>query len=320
VLVISYDKDPHYDKWIEAIKKRKPLKQSAKFKVEYCNLNASKDEAKVRKLFTKLSMFGPDGRILRYSSSIAKFNYYVKDDNITLRAKLLNDKNGVKEPLNNVFVHVESKQNDTLAKTKTDRYGDFEVSIPNNQSDYVIRAEPREDAKNVLLVTQEGVEISRFQKKLSGFEYRLLMADILELSDLKTTDDIALKYNKFLDSDNSQLLVVENITYDLKQFTIDKESEDILNKVVTILKDNPKTKLEVISHTDAQGDEASNLVLSEKRAGAVVNYLMASGISGSRLKAIGKGESQIRNRCVNGIPCSNKEHGYNRRTEFKFIR
>jgi hypothetical protein len=37
-----------------------------------------------------------------------------------------------------------------------------------------------------------------------------------------------------------------------------------------------------------------------------------------RLKAEGKGETEIRNRCINGVDCSDKEHEYNRRTEFKF--
>ncbi|MGZ3884306.1 MAG: OmpA family protein [Bacteroidia bacterium] len=320
LLVLSYDKDQQYNKWAETIRRQKPFKQSTKYKTAYYNLNTSKDEAKVRQLFTKLSLIGPDGRILRFSSSIAKFNYYVKDDNITLKAKLLSDNDGVKKPLNDVLVHVDSRQNDTLAKTRTDIYGDFELKIPNNESDYVIRAEPKENAKTILLVTQEGMEISKFQKKPNGFEYRLLKADILELSDLKMDEDISLSYKKFKNSDNSQLLIAENIVYDLKQFTIDKTSEETLNKVVTILKDNPKTQLEVISHTDSQGDDASNQSLSEKRARAVVDYLVANGISVSRLKPIGKGESQIRNRCGNGVPCSDKEHAYNRRTEFRFIR
>jgi outer membrane protein OmpA-like peptidoglycan-associated protein len=49
-----------------------------------------------------------------------------------------------------------------------------------------------------------------------------------------------------------------------------------------------------------------------------VSYLNSQGIDIKRLKAEGKGETEIRNRCVNGIDCSDKEHEYNRRTEFKF--
>ena len=39
-----------------------------------------------------------------------------------------------------------------------------------------------------------------------------------------------------------------------------------------------------------------------------------------RLKAIGKGETEIRNRCANNVVCSDKEQEFNRRTEFKFVK
>ncbi len=79
-------------------------------------------------------------------------------------------------------------------------------------------------------------------------------------------------------------------------------------------------KLEVISHTDSQGDDASNLVLSPKRAFEVMAYLVQKGIDKNNITSIGMGESQIINRCGNGIECSDKEHEYNSRTEFKFIK
>ncbi|MBK7667240.1 MAG: OmpA family protein [Sphingobacteriaceae bacterium] len=60
--------------------------------------------------------------------------------------------------------------------------------------------------------------------------------------------------------------------------------------------------------------------LSTKRAKAVAEYFIKSGISEQRISAQGKGETQIRNRCTNGIACPDKEHEYNRRTEFKFSR
>ncbi|HRD40691.1 MAG TPA: OmpA family protein, partial [Bacteroidia bacterium] len=82
----------------------------------------------------------------------------------------------------------------------------------------------------------------------------------------------------------------------------------------------PGVKLEVISHTDSRGDDASNLALSEKRSKAVVDYLASKGIDNSRLTPTGKGEAQIKNRCLNGVECSDKEHELNRRTEFNFLK
>jgi outer membrane protein OmpA-like peptidoglycan-associated protein len=53
---------------------------------------------------------------------------------------------------------------------------------------------------------------------------------------------------------------------------------------------------------------------------AVVKYLIAKGINPEKLKAIGKGETEIRNRCANNVNCSDKEQEFNRRTEFKYVK
>ena len=94
----------------------------------------------------------------------------------------------------------------------------------------------------------------------------------------------------------------------------------ILDKVAAILAENSAIRLEVISHTDSQGDDKSNMELSEKRSLSVVTYLILIGVQQDRLTYKGKGETEIRNRCNNGIDCSDIEHGYNRRTEFRFYK
>jgi outer membrane protein OmpA-like peptidoglycan-associated protein len=54
-------------------------------------------------------------------------------------------------------------------------------------------------------------------------------------------------------------------------------------------------KFTVIGHTDASGSAAYNKALSDRRAAAVRSYLMNNGVAASRLKAMGKGESQLLN-------------------------
>lgn len=321
VICLSYDKAPDYPTWQQNLKAMKPFKSTDKYSLEYYNLNGNKDsETRCQVLFTKLSLLGPDGRILGYYSSIAKFRYHLKDEKINLKGKVVTDDNGTKEPLKNVLVHIEAgNKRDTLGKATTDNYGDFEVKIPNNDTSYTIKADPKNDkVKNVLLLTQEGKEISYLRKTFKMFEYKLLKADILELTEMKLDDDITLTFKKFEGSKESELMVIEDITYDLNSFKLDPSSEQILNKVVSILEKNNKIKLQIISHTDAQGDDASNMTLSQKRASSVADYLISKGISEKRISALGKGETQIRNRCFNKVDCTDKEHRYNRRTEFKF--
>ena len=150
-------------------------------------------------------------------------------------------------------------------------------------------------------------------------QYHLLKADIVTLAEIHE-EDIKLKYEALKATNKKEFTIDENIFYEVGKSHVQASSKLVLDKVTKILEEEPNVQLVVISHTDAQGDEKSNLLLSEKRALDVIDYLIVTGISSKRLKAIGKGEREIRNRCFNDVNCSAKEHEYNRRTEFKFIR
>jgi len=83
------------------------------------------------------------------------------------------------------------------------------------------------------------------------------------------------------------------------QFVFDKaewfqEYNDTLNKIIVILKDNPTMIAELGAHTDARGSDKYNQDLSQRRADAVVKYLVDNGIEKERLQAKGYGESEPR--------------------------
>ncbi len=115
-------------------------------------------------------------------------------------------------------------------------------------------------------------------------------------------------------------IVLENIYYDLDKFNIRPDAAAGLDKLVSILNDNPGITIELSSHTDSRADDHYNDVLSQKRAEAAVNYIISHGISSSRITAKGYGEQQLVNRCSNGVACSEEEHQQNRRTEFKVVK
>ncbi len=231
-----------------------------------------------------------------------------------------------KMPIPNLEVYLVKSNVDTLKTTSTDGYGDFTFVQVDTTQDLSIRISQSEKIKaipKIYLARQSGAIIAEFKKTAGGFEYRLLETDVVKLSQTDEADgegDITMKFKKFDKTSGKDISITENIYYELGKYNILTESEIVLDKVILILNANPSVRLEVISHTDSQGDDASNLKLSENRSNAVIAYLVSKGIDKARLRAIGRGESEIRNRCTNGVACSDKEHEYNRRTEFRFIK
>jgi len=112
---------------------------------------------------------------------------------------------------------------------------------------------------------------------------------------------------------------IDNIYFDLSKWNIRKDAAKELDKIVKILEDNPEIIIELSSHTDARGNDASNELLSDRRAKSSVAYIISKGIASNRITAKGYGESRLVNRCGNNVKCSEKEHQENRRTEFQVV-
>jgi peptidoglycan-associated lipoprotein len=112
-------------------------------------------------------------------------------------------------------------------------------------------------------------------------------------------------------------IVLENIYYDLDKSDIRPDAAAGLDKLVTIMKDNPGITIELSSHTDSRADDKYNMNLSQRRAESAVEYIIAHGISRQRIVAKGYGETKLINRCKNDVKCTEEEHQQNRRTEFK---
>ncbi len=115
------------------------------------------------------------------------------------------------------------------------------------------------------------------------------------------------------------VITINNLYFDFNQVSVQTKSMPILKNLLSYLKDNPETKIELGAHTDAVGPADYNMKLSQKRANFCRNYLVNNGISKSRIRAQGYGESKILNGCENWNDCSEAENEINRRVEVKFL-
>lgn len=137
-------------------------------------------------------------------------------------------------------------------------------------------------------------------------------------------------------------IVLPDILYDFAKWDLKPQYQDSLQGLITTLEENEKLIIELASHTDARDSEEKNIVLSQKRASSVVDYLILRGIHPKRLVPKGYGESQPREfdkafirkglrfragtilsedfiNSLENNPVKEAAHQLNRRTEFKVL-
>lgn len=109
-------------------------------------------------------------------------------------------------------------------------------------------------------------------------------------------------------------VVLKNIFFDVNRFELKPQSIAELNRVVTLLNDNPGVTVMISGHTDSTGNAQENTKLSENRAKAVVDYLVDHQIAAGRLQYKGFGASEP-------VGDNNTEEGRakNRRTELTIL-
>lgn len=132
----------------------------------------------------------------------------------------------------------------------------------------------------------------------------------LDLSNLKSYNEKEVNL-EIAPIKKGQTVRINNLFFDLGKYNLRKESFSELNRLVKLLKTNSEISIDVIGHTDNQGDDGSNMTLSKNRAKSVVDYLIKNGINASRINAVGKGESKP-------VASNKTEEGRqkNRRVEF----
>jgi len=96
-------------------------------------------------------------------------------------------------------------------------------------------------------------------------------------------------------------------------------AKEVLDLVAEFMNEYPSVTIELTAHADSRGTEQYNQWLSERRAQRSLEYLISKGISAERINSIGKGESELRNDCEDGVPCPETKHSENRRSQFLLI-
>lgn len=92
--------------------------------------------------------------------------------------------------------------------------------------------------------------------------------------------------------DNITLNMPGNVTFATDSSDLSPAFFDVLNSVAKVMEEYNKTVVEVAGHTDSTGSDSYNQSLSERRAGAVAQYLRSQNIGSERLLTVGMGEAR----------------------------
>ncbi|ARV10705.1 hypothetical protein BTO05_03360 [Winogradskyella sp. PC-19] len=116
-------------------------------------------------------------------------------------------------------------------------------------------------------------------------------------------------------------IVINPIFFDFDKANIRTDAQFELENIVDVMRKHPTMVIKLESHTDSRGGERYNMRLSDRRAKSTRDYIISRGIDANRIEsAIGYGESQLLNRCSNGVPCTKEEHQLNRRSYFYILK
>lgn len=172
-------------------------------------------------------------------------------------------------------------------------------------------------ANGNLLMTKTTDEAGVFDTRLVAGKYHIKLKQANQIKKEADVNIPELEGNKMYNRVRVHVLyeaednfTIEDLNFEQGSAKITKESYEILDKLAVYISNRSEEKFEIAGHTDADGSEKYNEVLSQERAQNVQQYLIAIGVNPSQLRSAGYGESKP-------IAENNSEEGKakNRRTE-----
>ncbi len=220
-----------------------------------------------------------------------------------------------KFPVDGVTLTITNDRDDEVQTVVTDDDGLFEFEIK-KETCYTIKGEKENFITSEIVeqCTRGLLESTTLQVNLDLQPYKV---DVTTINKNALNGVTEISPSGIDENGNIPYLV--HIYYDFNQAYIRDESVTALEALFKMLELNPDFIVEIGSHTDSRGSHSYNRRLSQRRAESVVRWLTNRGVERDRLFPVGYGENNNVNDCKNNVPCSEKEHQMNRRTEFKVI-
>ena len=208
-------------------------------------------------------------------------------NNWMLEGSVLEEANG--RPIAGASVWLLDQENGITWNMQTDEQGKYWVGLPASQS-YTLQA----SKKGYFFALPQPLETNN----------KSILTPVTKLKPIQV----------------GQVMRFGGLIYLVNEAIITTEGQASLKKIGEILMQNPNIFFEISCHTDARGDDAYNLELTQQRAQATAEFLAGLGVQPTQFQAVGFGETQLLNECSNGVRCSTYKHEQNRRLELKVVK
>lgn len=188
---------------------------------------------------------------------------------------------------------------------------DTKLQLTNIETGEIIFIKPKinKEGKKVIYIKKGNKYDMNITKK--GYSFYNTSLDLTDTKSKKKTK-VEAKLTELVENAK---LTLKNITFESNSAEIRESSHDELDRVIKLMNDNPKIRIEISAHTDNVGSNAYNLKLSDRRAKSVVQYLTDKDIDINRMVYKGYGESQ-----PIAANDTDENKALNRRVELKIIK
>lgn len=149
------------------------------------------------------------------------------------------------------------------------------------------RIQQLSEERNQILLESRGMEAKRSREEAEKMRQQLESYKASEVEKLKKE----LEGYKSKKTDRGTILVLDNLLFDTGGATLLAGSQKNLEPLVKYLRENPNRNISIEGHTDSVGNDEFNRELSLRRADAVKQYLLQSGIEENRIRTRGFGEA-----------------------------
>ncbi|HKK39562.1 MAG TPA: OmpA family protein, partial [Cryomorphaceae bacterium] len=217
-----------------------------------------------------------------------------------------------KEGKKGVEIFLQDSEGNTIARAFTNQKGEFAFEQVRPDEAYSFKSAGVDMNSEIRIFNQDGEVIESIKPNDSGEFVYIRLKESDKIITITNEENVTVRVAE------EEKFNLPAIYFELDEFRLGQRADLVLNKLISILEDNPHVAIKLAGHTDSKGEASYNLKLSQQRIESVKRYLVKSGIAAGRISGQGFGETRLVNRCDDNVECSEAEHAENRRIEIQF--